>query len=78
MQDIENWEVAVDKYEHDSAENLALSVRAAIFLKALPSKLQEVIRLSGTKVNDYLAMRSVVLEYVRAGQKVSSTPRGPC
>jgi hypothetical protein len=69
LQDIENWEVAVDKYQHDSTEDLALSVRAAIFLKALPSKLQEVIRLSGTKVNDYVAMRSVVLEYVRAGQK---------
>ena len=68
LQDIENWEVAVDKYEHDSAEVLALAVRAAIFLKALPSKLQEVSRLSGTKVNDYVDMRSVVLEYVRAGQ----------
>ena len=73
VQDLETWESLVLKYETDSGEMLSDTVKAAVLLKGLTSKLQEVVRMSGTSVSDYDAMVSALTRYVRAGQRFDVT-----
>ena len=83
VQELETWEWLVSKYETDSGETLSETVKAAVLLKGLTHKLQEVVRMSGTSVGDYSAMTTLLTKYVRAGQRfdvhgslVSSGSRG--
>ena len=57
----------MDRYEADSGEMLSETVKAAVLLKGLTNRLQEVVRMSGTSVGDYEAMTALLTRYVRAG-----------
>ena len=69
LQDLENWETLVTRYETESREKLSEAVRAAVLLKGLNAKLQEVVRMSGVNVGDYSEMTVLLKRYVRSGQR---------